>query len=100
MIEMFLFFALGALLQICSYGSMMEPSLAGYIPLLTLLVIALLLDLIMRHPSYFREDASPWGFCEWIFKSHRIGIPIQHSGRAGKFALPIQIWKRMISRKR
>jgi hypothetical protein len=68
MIELLLFFAVGALLLICSFGAFHAWSLVVNVPLLILVVLILFVDLMMRYGSYFREDTCPLGFLEWLFK--------------------------------
>jgi len=72
-IEVMLFFVLGAYLQIFVYGSMRDPALVVYIPSLILAVPALLIDLIFRYGSYLHEDVSPLGIFEWIARWNRRG---------------------------
>jgi hypothetical protein len=68
LIELPLFFVLGAFLQIFVYGSMHAPNLVVFIPTFIVLVPILFVDLIMRYHSYLREDASPLGALEWIVR--------------------------------
>ena len=73
-VELYLFFALGALLLIFTFASFHVRSIVFSIPSLIRLVIILLLDLIMRYDSYIRGDASPLGFWEWFFRFLYHGI--------------------------
>jgi hypothetical protein len=68
-VELFLFFVLGALLQILVYGAMRAPQLVIFIPPLIVLVPVLFVDMVMRYHNYLREDASPWGLFEWVVKA-------------------------------
>jgi hypothetical protein len=70
-IELFLFFVLGAFLQIFTFGAMRQPGLAVYIPVFIVLVPVLFVDLVMRYNSYIREDASPLGVFEWVVRRKR-----------------------------
>jgi hypothetical protein len=72
-VELFLFFVLGALLQILVYGAMRAPQLVIFIPPLIVLVPVLFVDMAMRYHSYLREDASPWGLFEWVVRRKRAG---------------------------
>ena len=94
-VELFLFFALGAFLQICTYGSMRVPKLVVYIPPLIVLVVTTFVDLVMRYDSYLREDASPLGVFEWVFKLHRTGVLMQESRKGGIVALAKQTCRRV-----
>jgi hypothetical protein len=97
-IEWVLFFALGAILLVFAFGSLLAPSLAIYTPLLILMVMPLLLDLIMRYNSYLREDRNPWGFFEWVFRSHPSGFPVEHSGKTEVIAFSSRIRKRLFGK--
>ncbi len=88
-IELFLFFVLGAFLQIFTYGAMRAPQLVVCIPIPIVLVPVSFVDLVMRYHSYVREDASPWGLFEWAIKSNR-------AGNRGIFAAFGQICKRAL----
>lgn len=99
-VELFLFFVLGACLQIFTYGSMRLPELVVYVPMLILLVITTFVDLVLRYDSYIREDASPWGVFEWVFKLHRTGVLMQGSGKPGIFALFKRICKQLVGGKK
>jgi hypothetical protein len=67
-LEFFLFLLLGAFLQIFAYGAMGQMQLVESIPFFIVPVLVLLFDLIMRYHSYLHEDASPWGFLEWLIR--------------------------------
>ena len=73
-IELFLFFGAGAMLQVFAYGAMRAPLLVYAVPSLLSLTIVIFVDLVMRYDSYCREDASPWGTLEWLFHLHRTGV--------------------------
>jgi len=64
-LELLVFFLLGALLQVFVYGSMEHPLLVLNVPIFIALVIPVIFDLLMRYHSYIRDDASPWGLFEW-----------------------------------
>jgi hypothetical protein len=72
-IELFLFFVLGAFLQIFTYGAMRTPELVVFIPAFIVLVPVVFIDLVMRYHSYLREDSSPWGFYEWVVRRKGAG---------------------------
>jgi len=82
-VELSLFFVLGAFLQIFVFGSMSVPQLVLCVPALIVLVITTFVDLVMRYDSYIREDGSPLGVFEWMFKLHRTGVLMQGSPRKG-----------------
>lgn len=65
-IDLLLFFLLGALLLIAAFGTMLEPQLVVHILSLIVPVPLLAIDLLTRYDSYLREDASPWGLFEWV----------------------------------
>jgi hypothetical protein len=67
-VELLLFFLLGALLQIFVYGSMRHPALVIYVPTFIALVVPVFSDVVMRYHSYLRDDASPWGSFEWLVR--------------------------------
>lgn len=67
-IELLLFFALGAFLQIFTYGAMRQADLAAFVPVFIVPVPVLFVDLVMRYNSYLREDASPLGLLEWVIR--------------------------------
>jgi hypothetical protein len=66
MCELVAFYVAGAFLLIFTFGSMIAPQLARYIPFFIVLVLVMLADVAMRYDSYLREDLSPWGLFEWI----------------------------------
>ena len=67
-VELLLFFMLGAFVQIFTYGAMQAPALVVFIPTFIVPVPILFADLVMRYSSYLREDASPLGLLEWVGK--------------------------------
>jgi hypothetical protein len=67
-VELYLFFAVGALLLIFTVVNFHFQASVFSIPSLIRLVIILSLDLVMRYDSYIRGDASPPGFWEWFFR--------------------------------
>jgi hypothetical protein len=81
MIELFLFFAVGALAVVFDVASMFESALSckpsmGFISPVTACVaitLLLFLDVTVRYGSYWRQDQSPWGFCEWMFRRRQSG---------------------------
>jgi hypothetical protein len=70
-IELLAFFVMGAFLQIFTYGAMHAPQLVVFIPFFLVMPPILLIDVIVRYHSYFREDASPWGFYEWLIPKRK-----------------------------
>jgi hypothetical protein len=70
-IELVIFFIMGAFLQIFVYASMRAPQLVVFVPFFITVVPILLLDLIMRYHSYLREDTNPWGFYEWLLRRRK-----------------------------
>jgi hypothetical protein len=72
-VELFLFFMLGALLQIFTFGAMRAPQLVIFIPPFIVLVPVIFVDMVMRYHSYLREDASPWGLFEWVARRKGAG---------------------------
>jgi hypothetical protein len=64
-LELMVFFVLGAMLLIFVFGAMRHPALVFYVPLFIGLVVPVSADLLMRYHSYLRDDASPWGVFEW-----------------------------------
>ncbi len=73
-IELLLFFVLGAFLQIFTYGAMRQPELVVFIPVFIVLGPVLFLDLVIRYNSYIREDASPLGVFEWVIRRKGLGL--------------------------
>jgi hypothetical protein len=73
LLEMLLFFASGAYLQIFAYAAMRVPELVYFIPCFIVLTPALFVDLVMRYHSFLREDASPWGLFEWMSPRRLLG---------------------------
>jgi len=65
-LELIVFFVLGAILQVFVFGAMENPLLIFGVPLFIGLVIPVFADLTMRYHSYLRDDASPWGMFEWV----------------------------------
>ena len=78
-IELLLFFALGALIQIFSYGGLMGQQLSEHgsgidptffvknLPFSITSLLVLLSDLVLRYSSYLRDEHSPLGVFEWIW---------------------------------
>ncbi|MGA2262610.1 MAG: hypothetical protein ABSH28_14385 [Acidobacteriota bacterium] len=89
MVELVAFFAVGTLVLIFDYASMYEtaasPGLgathfATHFDALTISVVVtvvLLVNILMRFDGYWREDGSPYGFCEWVFRRRRPGTPMR-----------------------
>jgi|WetSurMetagenome_2_1015567.scaffolds.fasta_scaffold161630_2 hypothetical protein len=65
-LELMVFFMLGAMLLIFVVGAMLHPLLVFSVPIFIVLIVSISLDLVMRYHSYVREDASPWGLFEWV----------------------------------
>jgi len=66
-LELFIFFAVGALNFIFSFVGFYGIALfkIDLVVVLSLSQLILFADLIMRYGSYLKESSSPLGFCEW-----------------------------------
>ena len=79
MLELFGFFAVGALTVIYGLAGMYtvaqapdsRPLLLGNVEFYMALTILMMIDLPIRYGSCLREDSSPWGFCEWVIPRRR-----------------------------
>ena len=65
MLELFVFFGVGALACIFSFAGFYTPFVSGALSISILITLVLFADVVMRYSSYLRESSSPLGFYEW-----------------------------------
>jgi hypothetical protein len=71
MLELFLFFAVGAIIWIFSFANMLGSAAeTGFVlfdsaAISIWITLLLFFDMVMRYDSYWRGAGSPLGFCEW-----------------------------------
>jgi hypothetical protein len=98
MIEFFLFFMIGAVVQIFGMAGALSGSSFDFVPLFALIAFTLIVDFAVRYDSYWRGDHSPWGFLEWVFHPSRIGVPLQPSGAPGRPGLFPKLRRRLLGK--